>query len=112
MTDKPYSSTGQEDKGPGRSILDHSDNWQSLKIATDQLVPDMEAMSKAIDTVIKEKKKEQPTIPAIPPTDYKGSQSKWMSELRSRNLWDGNGWYGDIEIPDSEWWAILEECEK
>jgi hypothetical protein len=54
----------------------------------------------------------QPTTPAIPPTDYKGSISQWTSELVSRGLWDGSGWHGDIQIPDSEWWEILEECEK
>ena len=57
------------------------------------------------------KKKKYETIPAIPPVDYKGSIAEWMSELQSRGLWDGEDWYGDIEIPADEWWEILEQCE-
>ena len=50
-------------------------------------------------------------LPAIPPTDYKGSQSAWMTALIERDLWDGVGWHGYVEIPENVWWEILEECE-
>ena len=50
-------------------------------------------------------------LPAIPPEDYKGSQADWMVALQERELWDGEGWYGDVEIPVNTWWEILEECE-
>lgn len=33
--------------------------------------------------------KKQGKIPAIPPNDYKGSQSDWMTALQCRGLWDG-----------------------
>lgn len=49
--------------------------------------------------------------PAIPPEDYKGSIAEWMTELQSRGLWNGEGWYGDIIIPSDTWWEILEKCE-
>lgn len=49
--------------------------------------------------------------PAIPPDDYKGTQAGWMTELQTRGLWNGNGWYGDILIPTDVWWEILEKCE-
>jgi hypothetical protein len=55
-------------------------------------------------------KKEKMT-PAIPPDDYKGSQGEWMTSLIERDLWDGNGWYGDVMIPTAIWWEILEQCE-
>jgi len=53
-------------------------------------------------------------IPAIPPEDYKGSQAAWMVALVQRGLWDDSdgSWYGDVEIPSTVWWEILEECEK
>jgi hypothetical protein len=50
--------------------------------------------------------------PAIPPDDYEGSAADWMTALISRGLWDGEGWYGDVYIPSSVWWEILEECEE
>ena len=50
-------------------------------------------------------------IPAIPPEDYNGSIADWMIALQDRGRWDGDGWYGDIEIPSDEWWSILEQCE-
>lgn len=50
-------------------------------------------------------------IPAIPPSDYKGSQAAWMIELQSRGLWDGEGFHGDIWIDQDQWWEILELCE-
>ena len=59
----------------------------------------------------KDKDKKEEMLPAIPPDDYKGSQADWMVALQSRGLWDGEGWHGDIEIPSSVWWEILEECE-
>jgi hypothetical protein len=51
-------------------------------------------------------------IPAIPPGDYKGSQAAWMVALQERGFWDGNGWYGDVMIPEIDWWEILEYCEE
>ncbi len=51
------------------------------------------------------------TMPAIPPDDYKGSQADWMVKLQERGFWHGQGWHGDVEIPTSQWWEILEECE-
>jgi hypothetical protein len=52
-------------------------------------------------------------IPAIPPEDYKGSISGWMTSLIERGLWNGEKptWYGDVHILQSEWWEILEENE-
>lgn len=52
-------------------------------------------------------------IPAIPPDDYKGSIGKWMIELQTRGLWDGESpeWHGDVMIPIDDWWDILEFCE-
>ena len=50
-------------------------------------------------------------LPAIPPEDYKGSQAAWMVALQERGLWDGEGWYGDVEISETDWWEILEQCE-
>ena len=50
-------------------------------------------------------------IPAIPPEDYKGRVGRWMIALQERGLWDGEGWHGDIEITNEQWWEILEECE-
>lgn len=50
-------------------------------------------------------------VPAIPPEDYEGSMAQWMIELQNRGLWNGEGWHGDIWIPASEWWDILETCE-
>ena len=52
------------------------------------------------------------TIPAIPPEDYAGSVADWMVKLQERGLWDGTGWYGDVELPAATWWEILEECEE
>ena len=49
--------------------------------------------------------------PAIPPEDYHGTQSEWMTKLQERGLWDGSGWHGDVMIPSETWWEILEECE-
>ena len=57
-------------------------------------------------------KKEQEMFPGYPPEDYKGTQANWMVELQARGLWDGEGWYGDIEIPEDIYWDILEKCEK
>lgn len=50
-------------------------------------------------------------LPAHPPEDYTGSVADWMVELQTRGLWNGEGWYGDVEIPLSEWQEILDECE-
>lgn len=50
-------------------------------------------------------------VQAIPPKNYKGSVGAWCYKLMERGLWDGNGWYGDIEIMPNVWWEILEECE-
>ena len=50
-------------------------------------------------------------IPAIPPEDYKGSQGDWHIALIERDLWNGEGWHGDVEIPSDVWWEILEQCE-
>ena len=49
--------------------------------------------------------------PAIPPSDYTGSQAEWMIQLQQRGLWDGDGWHGDVWISDDDWWEILEDCE-
>ena len=57
-------------------------------------------------------KKEQEMFPGYPPVDYKGTQANWMVELQVRGLWNGEGWYGDIEIPEDIYWDILEKCEK
>lgn len=53
-------------------------------------------------------------IPAIPPEDYKGTIADWMISLEEEGLWDGTNpeWYGDVLIDASDWWKILEECEK
>jgi hypothetical protein len=58
--------------------------------------------------------KENDLMPAIPPEDYKGSVADWMVTLVERGLWDDSdgSWYGDVEIPCSVWWEILEQCEK
>jgi len=56
-------------------------------------------------------KKEKEYLPAIPPDDYKGSQSDWMVALQTNGLWNGEGWYGDVMISEEDWWEILEECE-
>ena len=52
-------------------------------------------------------------ISAIPPDDFKGSIGNWMTELQARGLWNGvePSWYGDLHIPRSEWWSILEKLE-
>lgn len=50
-------------------------------------------------------------LPAHPPEDYTGSVADWMIELQMRGWWDGEGWYGDVEIPESEWRDILDFCE-
>jgi hypothetical protein len=50
-------------------------------------------------------------LPAHPPEDYTGSIADWMVELQMRGLWDGQGWYGDIEISEKEYIDILEKCE-
>ena len=60
------------------------------------------------------------SIPAIPPNDYKGTQADWIAALISRGYIydhdgyriDCEGWIGDIELMDSVYWEILEECEK
>ena len=49
--------------------------------------------------------------PAIPPEDYKGSQGDWHIALIERDLWNGEGWHGDVEIHSDIWWEILEQCE-
>ena len=49
---------------------------------------------------------------AIPPEDYRGSQAQWMIQLQRRGLWDGEGWHGDVYIPEETWYEILEECEE
>ncbi len=51
-------------------------------------------------------------LPGYPPDDYKGSVSDWMVELQMRGLWDGEGWYGDVEVPKDVWWDMLEKLEK
>jgi hypothetical protein len=53
-------------------------------------------------------------MPAIPPEDYKGSQADWMVALVERGLCDDSDglWHGDVMIPCSIWWEILEQCEK
>jgi hypothetical protein len=60
---------------------------------------------------IMEKEDKIRMIPAIPPEDYKGSQGDWHIALIERDLWDGKGWHGDVEIPSNIWWEILEQCE-
>ena len=49
--------------------------------------------------------------PAIPPEDYKGSVGDWMIALIERDLWDGEGWHGDVMLTSEQWWEILEQCE-
>jgi len=51
-------------------------------------------------------------LPGYPPEDYKGTQADWMIQLQERGLWDGLGWYGDVEIDEKEYMEILEQCEK
>ncbi len=53
-------------------------------------------------------------MPAIPPSDYKGSVGKWMIKLQELGLWDGEKpeWHGDVMIPEDTWWDILEELEE
>jgi len=54
-------------------------------------------------------------VPAIPPTDYRGSTADWIIELKSRGHMDVDaniGEHVDLEIPADEWWDILETCEK
>ena len=55
--------------------------------------------------------KSKEKMPAIPPSDYKGSQADWMVGLQERGLWDGEGWYGDVYITEEQWWELLESCE-
>ena len=59
------------------------------------------------------KNKSREMLPAIPPSDYKGSVGKWMIELQERGLWDGENpeWHGDVMIPSDTWWQILEKLE-
>ena len=54
------------------------------------------------------------SIPAVPPTNYKGTQADWVAALFSRGYKpvSNDGWHGDIELPDDVWWEILEECER
>jgi len=58
-----------------------------------------------------DKIKKNKKIPAIPPEDYKGSVGDWMIALIERDLWDGQGFHGDVMIPSDIWWEILEQCE-
>jgi len=58
------------------------------------------------------KNKKQKLIPAIPPEDYKGTIAAWKVALITGDLWDGEGWYGDVMIKKEGWWEILEECEE
>ena len=50
-------------------------------------------------------------VPAIPPSDYDGSQADWMIGLQQRGLWNGKGWHGDVEISLKDYQDLLEECE-
>ena len=60
----------------------------------------------------KNKNNKDSLTPAIPPDDYKGTQADWMIGLQTKGLWDGEGFHGDIEISEKDWWELLEECEK
>lgn len=51
-------------------------------------------------------------IPAIPPSDYSGSQSDWMLALISRGLLEDGGWHGDVELEPEVYAEILQECEE
>ncbi len=50
--------------------------------------------------------------PGHPPEDYTGTMADWTVALLEGGWWNGKGWYGDVEIPEKEYWEILEECEK
>lgn len=58
------------------------------------------------------KRKKSKYIPAIPPEDYQGSIASWCVNLVMLGLWDGEGWYGDVMIPEEIWWELLEACEE
>lgn len=50
-------------------------------------------------------------MPGFPPEDYTGTQADWMVALQEESLWNGEGWYGDVEIPENKYWEILDKCE-
>ena len=51
-------------------------------------------------------------LPASPPEDYEGTIANWCVELQKRGLWNGEGFYGDIEIPEKDYLDILKKCEE
>jgi len=63
-------------------------------------------------TMILNTKMSRRRIQAIPPSDYTGSVGEWMTKLQERGYWDGEGWHGDVMIPEDDWWEILDECEQ
>lgn len=52
------------------------------------------------------------STPAIPPSDYKGSQADWMVGLQEQGFWNGQGFHGDSSLPCNEWWKLLDRCEE
>lgn len=50
-------------------------------------------------------------IPAIPPESYTGSISAWSVNLKEIGLWNGNGWYGDVMLPEHIYIKLLNMCE-
>lgn len=52
-------------------------------------------------------------LPAIPPSDYKGTMACWLVgfvELGKRS--DEGEFYGDVVLTVEEYSKLLEECEK
>jgi len=58
--------------------------------------------------------KKERMFPGHPPEDYTGTVAEWVVKLQEYGLWDGVSpeWYGDLEIPESVYARILEECEE
>lgn len=48
-------------------------------------------------------------VPAIPPTDYTGSMSDWITGLTERG-YDGANYWG-IKIPEDDYDELLDWCE-
>lgn len=52
-------------------------------------------------------------LPAIPPNDYAGTQSDWMTGLIERGLWDGKKprFHGDVWLTREAYSELLDACE-
>jgi len=59
------------------------------------------------------KKRRAGMIPAIPPSDYKGTQADWMVGLMERGLWNGTRpeFHGDVWLTEAQYDELLTACE-